>query len=106
MNLDTLFELLHACPYPEQMACIERGILGSGFYPGARGFAESQAPQRGILLLGRDFGTKRYYERLCGSPTRDETAITWRHTRDIYLTSFAGLPVWCTNHYKYPPPFA
>jgi uracil-DNA glycosylase len=50
------------------------------------------------MLLGRDFGTKTYYQRLCGIPPRDETASTWRRTRDIYLASFIGLPVWCTNY--------
>jgi hypothetical protein len=98
MNLNALSELLRACPYPEQMEHIERGILGSGFYPGARGFTGMQVPEGGILLLGRDFGTKTYYAQLCGNPARDETAITWRHTRDIYLACFTGLPVWCTNY--------
>src|SRR5215475_11842124 len=98
MNLESLSELLRMCPYPEQMKHVECGILGAGFYPGARGFRDNQPPYGGIMLLGRDFGTKTYYERLCGFPARDETASTWQRTRDIYLASFAGLPVWCTNY--------
>jgi hypothetical protein len=50
------------------------------------------------MLLGRDFGTKTYHNRLCGTPAQEETAITWRHTWDIYLSAQAGLPVWCTNY--------
>ena len=98
MNLDRLSGLLCACPYPEQMEYIERGILGSGFYPGAQGFPDALSADGGILLLGRDFGTKDYYKRLCGTPAQDETALTWRKTRDIYLACFSGLPVWCTNY--------
>ena len=80
------------------MGHVECGILGSGFYPGARGFDDDRSPYGGIMLLGRDFGPRTYYERLCGVPMRDETASTWRRTRDIYLASFAGLPVWCANY--------
>jgi hypothetical protein len=98
MKLDTLSKLLTECAYPYQLEHIECGILGAGFYPGARGFIKEQSPLGGILLLGRDFGTKEYYDRLCGRPARDETALTWRHTRDIYLSCFDGLPVWCTNY--------
>jgi hypothetical protein len=98
MNLDRLSGLLCACPYPEQMEYIERGILGSGFYPGAQGFPDALPADGGILLLGRDFGAKNYYKRLCGTPAQDETALTWRKTRDIYLACFSGLPVWCTNY--------
>jgi hypothetical protein len=98
MNLNSLSERLRACRYPPQLEHVECGILGSGFYPGARGFSCSGSPYDGIMLLGRDFGTKAYYQRLCGIPRRDETASTWRRTRDIYLASFIGLPVWCTNY--------
>jgi hypothetical protein len=98
MKLDRLSGLLRACPYPEQMEHMECGILGSGFYPGARGFHHEQSPQGGIMLLGRDFGTKTYYARLCGEPARNETASTWQRTRDIYLAGFQEAPVWCTNY--------
>jgi len=54
------------------------------------------------MLLGRDFGTKSYYDRLAGSPPRDENTLTWRHTRDIHLSelrpSLGDFPVWCTNY--------
>jgi hypothetical protein len=89
--------------YPEQMKCIESGIQGRGFYPGCRGFSPHRSPIGGIMLLGRDFGTKSYYDRLVGSPPRDETALTWRNTRDIYFappphSSLNDLPVWCSNY--------
>lgn len=98
MNLDRLASYLRNCKYPSALKHIDRGILGRGFYPGAQGFIAGNSPLGGILLLGRDFGTKDYYNSLCGLPARDETAITWRHTRDIYLESLGCLPVWCSNY--------
>src|SRR6185437_10673008 len=71
-------------------------------YPGCRGFSQQKDPRGGIMLLGRDFGTKSYYDRLAGSPPRDENTLTWRNTRDIHLSelrpSLGDLPVWCTNY--------
>ena len=89
--------------YPEQMSYVETGILGQGFYPGCRGFSSQRSPLGGVMLLGRDFGVKSYYDGLVGSPSRNETALTWRHTRDIYFAqsphrSLIDLPVWCTNY--------
>jgi hypothetical protein len=98
MELDSLSSLLLSFNYPDPLEHIDCGILGDGFYPGAQGFSAGKSPEGGILLLGRDFGTKQYYERLCGTPARDETTLTWRHTRDVYLKCFQGLPVWCTNY--------
>ena len=98
LELQLLSESLGQCQYPDQLLQIERGILGAGYYPGARGYDASLSPIGGIMLLGRDFGTKDYYDRLCGTPARDETAITWRHTRDIYLSILANVPLWCTNY--------
>jgi hypothetical protein len=103
MDISLLSKALHSdIAYPPEMACVETGILGRGFYPGCRGFSPKRSPIGGIMLLGRDFGTKTYYDRLAGSPPRDENALTWRHTRDIYLSelrpSLGDLPVWCTNY--------
>jgi hypothetical protein len=84
--------------YPPQMLFAETGILGRGFYPGCFGYSPERSPIDGLMLLGRDFGTKSYYDNLCGLPSRDESALTWRHTRDIYLGGFHDLPVWCTNY--------
>ena len=98
MNLDRLASYLRNCKYPSALKHIDRGILGRGFYPGAQGFIAGNSPLGGILLLGRDFGTKDYYNSRCGLPARDETASTWRNTRDIYLASLSGLPVWCSNY--------
>ena len=89
--------------YPPEMAFVETGILGRGFYPGCSGFSRRRSPLRGLMLLGRDFGVKSYYDGLIGSPPQDEHALTWRHTRDIYLSplpdpSLNDLPVWCTNY--------
>jgi hypothetical protein len=98
MNLKELSAQLRLCRYPDQMEFVECGILGAGFYPGTKGYAGNAMPSDGIMLLGRDFGTKKYYTRLCGNPPRDETANTWRKTRDIYMTALAEVPVWCTNY--------
>jgi hypothetical protein len=89
--------------YPEQMSYVETGILGQGFYPGCRGFSPQKSPIGGLMLLGRDFGTKSYYERLVGLPPRDEDSKTWERTCEIYLPqapaiSLDDLPVWCTNY--------
>lgn len=98
MNINSLSELLRNCPYPPQMERIECGILGRGFYPGTKGFHNTESPLDGIILLGRDFGTKAYYESLCGPPAKDETAWTWLRTKANYLKNLEGLPVWCTNY--------
>lgn len=97
MNLSDLSAKLRSCHYPKQMEHVECGILGAGFYPGTKGYVGSP-PHDGIMLLGRDFGTEKYYERLCGEPPRDEIAPTWQRTRDIYLSILTGVPVWCTNY--------
>ncbi|HEY1984244.1 MAG TPA: hypothetical protein VGG85_02485 [Terracidiphilus sp.] len=97
MNLSDLSAQLGSCHYPEQMQCVECGILGAGFYPGTNGYVGTPSHD-GIMLLGRDFGTKKYYEPLCGMPPRDETAPTWQRTRDVYLPVLTGIPVWCTNY--------
>ena len=98
MNVESLATLLVKCPYPDSMKHIDRGILGAGFYPGTAGFKDERSPEEGIMLLGRDFGVKSYYKRLCGPPARNETSPTWRRTRDIYLDILDQLPVWCTNY--------
>ncbi|SRR6266851_1868479 len=97
MRLDSLSELLLACPYPSQMEHIDCGILGAGYYPGAQGFS-GRSPEGGVMLLGRDFGTKSYYDRLSGTPAKDETAPTWQRTKEHYFPSFQGVPIWCTNY--------
>ena len=99
MDPNALSPLLAKCPCPDSLQHVDRGILGPGFYPGAQGFLPSTPCTSGIMLLGRVFGTKQYHEQLCGTPAREETAITWRHTRDIYLAALAGLPVWCTHYF-------
>jgi hypothetical protein len=73
------------------------GILGRGFYPGAKGY-DGVSAHGGIMLLGRDFGTEDYFYPLCGEPPRDEWAVTWRNVRDHHLSILDGLPVWCTNY--------
>jgi hypothetical protein len=104
MDLSKLSDALrNEIKYPAEMAFVETGILGRGFYPGCRGFSSQKNPIGGLMLLGRDFGTKSYYEGLAGPPPRDEHALTWRHTRDIYLSppphpTLNDLPVWCTNY--------
>jgi hypothetical protein len=55
------------------------------------------------MMLGRDFGTKSYYESLVGPPSWDENSKTWERTCEIYLPpapaiSLGDLPVWCTNY--------
>jgi hypothetical protein len=80
------------------MKHIDRGILGDGFYPGASGTTNITFPVGKVMLVGRDFGTMDYYERLCGNPPRSETALTWRHTKKIYLEIFDSADVWCTNY--------
>ncbi|MFZ1085887.1 MAG: hypothetical protein WAN35_13060 [Terracidiphilus sp.] len=103
MDIKRLSDALRKIAYPPEMAFVETGILGQGFYPGCLGFSSRRSPIGGIMLLGRDFGVKSYYEGLTGLPLRDETALTWRHTRDIYLAhsphpTLNDLPVWCTNY--------
>lgn len=101
MDLAKLAKLLPKCPYPTGMVPmnpIHCGVLGSGFYPGAKGYI-GNSPVDGIMLLGRDFGTKSYFEAICTPKCRDEYAVTWLQTRDNILPIFRGLPVWCTNYY-------
>jgi hypothetical protein len=97
MNLDSLNPLPKSA-YPEQMLHVDRGIHGSGFYPGARGFPNEISPYGGVMLLGRDWGTKNDYDRFSGWPARDESGLTWRNTRDVYLAGLSNFPVWCTNY--------
>jgi hypothetical protein len=97
VNLDDLSPYIATCPYPSALTGVDRGILGNGFYPAARGF-QQRSPVGGIMLLGRDWGTRIQYNGWCGEPPRDETASTWRNTRDIYLAGLLGVPVWCTNY--------
>ncbi len=104
MDLSTLSNSLRdKIKYPSGMTPIETGILGSGFYPGCRGCSPPRSPVGGLMLLCRDFGTKTYYQSLIGLPPRDEFALPWRHTWEIYLSqgepySLCDLPVWCTNY--------
>jgi hypothetical protein len=104
MDLSQLTDVLrNEIAYPAGMQFVEKGILGRGFCPGCCGFLPENDPIGGVMLLGRDFGVKSYYDGLVGSPARDETALTWRHTRDVYLglpllPSLGDLPVWCTNY--------
>jgi hypothetical protein len=97
-NLDAWRDDLGAIPYPPQMQHIDRGITGSGFYPGARNcmFGDASAP--GVFLLGRDFGTLSYYAALAKKPGRGEYAPTWRHTQQIYVRHLYGARVFCTNY--------
>jgi hypothetical protein len=78
------------------MRFVEPAIRGKGFYPGCSGFDAD--PTGGIMLLGRDFGTRTYFEGLAGPPVRDEAALTWRHTRDIWLKELGDISAWCTNY--------
>jgi hypothetical protein len=98
VNLDTLSFLLAACPYPSGMVAIDRGIAGSGYYPGARGFSEGSDPRRGIMLLGRDFGLHSYYLRCSRIANADETMYTWRRTVDCVLQPLVGVGVWAINY--------
>jgi len=97
-NLDAWSADLASIPYPPQIQCVDRGITGSGFYPGARNclFGDVAAP--GVVLLGRDFGTLSYYSSLTKKPGRGEHALTWRHTRDIYVRHLYSARVFCTNY--------
>ena len=104
MDISQLSDALrNEVAYPEQMKCVDSGIHGQGFYPGCQGFSSQKSPHGGLMLLGRDFGVESYYDGLVGSPVRDETALTWRHTREIYFAqpphpTLSDLPVWCTNY--------
>lgn len=97
-SLDEWSGDLASLPYPPQIQHVDRGITGSGFYPGTRNclFGSIYAP--GVLLLGRDFGTLSYYSSLARQPGRGEYAPTWRHTQDIYVRALYGARVFCTNY--------
>jgi hypothetical protein len=96
MDLDSLDPLPKGA-YPEQMLPVDRGIHGLGFYPGARGFPKENSAYGGVMLLGRDWGTKKDYDRFSGWPSRDESGLTWRNTRDVYLARLRNFSVWCTK---------
>jgi hypothetical protein len=101
VDLANLGKLLAECPYPIGMIPMDPihcGVLGGGFYPGAKGYTGA-SPVGGFMLLGRDFGTKSYFDAICTPQYRDEYAVTWRQTRDNLLPVLSGLPVWCTNYY-------
>jgi hypothetical protein len=95
---DALSEELRSLTYPVQLRYVDRGIDGQGFYPGAREciFGDPSSPL--VMLVGRDFGTWDYYSGLASQRGRSEYALTWRHTRDIYLRELAGLRLFCTNY--------
>ena len=97
MDIDNLSAGLRRISYPPQLQMVDRGIRGEGFYPGAAQclFGDG-SPQ--IMLLGRDFGTLAYYEKLAALAGRSEYALTWRHTRSIYLTELAKASLFCTNY--------
>jgi hypothetical protein len=97
-NFDEWSSDLASLPYPSQIQHVDRGITGSGFYPGARNclFGSIYAPR--LMLLGRDFGTLSYYSSLAREPGRGEYAPTWRHTKNIYVQSLFGARVFCTNY--------
>ena len=97
-NLDEWGVELASLPYPPQMQHVDRGITGSGFYPGARNCLFGSAFAPGVLFVGRDFGTLRYYSSLANKPGRGEHALTWRHTKDIYVDTLYGASVFCTNY--------
>lgn len=97
MDLDSLDPLPKGA-YPEQMLPVDRGIHGLGFYPGARGFPKENSAYGGVMLLGKDWGTKKDYDRFSGWPSRDESGLTWRNTRDVYLARLRNFSVWCTNY--------
>jgi hypothetical protein len=99
IDLNTWSDALAALPYPPQkMQCVDRGITGSGFYPGARNcfFGHEDAPR--VMLLGRDFGTLSYYAPLAREPGRNEHALTWRHTQNLYVRPLYGAFTFCTNY--------
>lgn len=98
MDLDILAPLLSSCPYPSGIVCIDRGITGNGYYPGARGFPEGSDPRGGIMLLGRDFGLHSYYLRRSRIANADETMLTWQQTVDCALKPLDGVGVWALNY--------
>src|SRR6202012_1670706 len=81
-----------------QMELVDRGIDGSGFYPGAKMccFGEPTSPP--VMILGRDFGTRDYYTKLAAKSGRSEYSLTWRHIDDLYLPSLRNCYVFCTNY--------
>jgi hypothetical protein len=80
------------------MGCVDRGILGDGFYPGARGTLAPTFPYGQIMLLGRDFGSKADYDPLCDKPGQSETSKTWARTKLTYLDILPKEKVWLTNY--------
>ena len=78
------------------MQHIAMGILGDGFFPGARGNTEAMHRAGGIMLLGQDFGTTKYCESKAGE--HDEYCTTWTNTCDCYLKRLGRQVVWCTNY--------
>jgi hypothetical protein len=98
LNLDSWNRELKRIHYPAQMQMVDRGISGLGYYPGARQclFGAPSAPR--VMILGRDFGTKAYYDRLASQPERSENSLTWRHTHGMYLARLSEMRVFCTNY--------
>lgn len=85
--------------YPASiMGYIDRGILGDGFYPGARGTLTPAFPYDQVILLGRDFGSKADYDPLCNIPGQSETSKTWERTKLTYLDILPREKIWLTNY--------
>ena len=97
MEFTALSRELKEISYAPQVQFVDRGIRGEGFYPGASQCLFGDPGAAKIMLLGRDFGTLDYYSKLQNTD-RSEYALTWRHTRDIYLKELNLFRVFCTNY--------
>jgi len=103
MDLSLLSDALKKIAYPPEMEFVERGFRGHGFYPACEGFVLGEPPIEGLMLLGRDFGEKSYYDEIVEQQPEEETSKTWHRMRDIHFScnsqsTLRGLPIWCTNY--------
>lgn len=98
MDLEPLTLYLSDYQYPEPVIAVTHRLQGWGSYPAANGFDKGTSPLGGIMLLGRDWGSTRDYEKFIKSLTQDETGGSSKRTRNIFMPGFQKYGVWRTNY--------
>jgi hypothetical protein len=70
-------------PYPDDVQPVRATLPGPAFFPGGTGVlsgdrAACTLPRGGVMLLGHNFGTVRYFETLQAAGRENLEVPTWR----------------------------
>ena len=65
--------------YPDnKILPISKKVDGTAFFPGGEGIWENSNEEIDVLVLGQDFGTKAYYDKILADETvKDTDCPTW-----------------------------